>query len=464
MLQGPGMFSSFDGSFDCFKGKGYRTCCVAPSYVNVLSGPVWRKQPVNCGKCKHCLWVKAQSRSNGIAFEFDGADWIVFFTATIAPDRVTSRHEDSELDIDIPQRFLKRFRINADRWKGSFDNGERKPRVAAGEAKIPARTWDIRFFQVGEHGKLKGRAHYHLVIWGKGVAPHFPPGKNIHIPEWDLGLVNVRKDIDSGVGIYLSSYMQKNDGKKFIHSQSSKFALGAQWLVDYAVKQVCEWGAPRPNDNWRVTYAMVVRKRKAVLTGAGLRDYVRAFALARKMRVLDLVPLVGEHMKQKIAAIDKWERDRIERVAIRRKLSYEEAREAVVAEFGQRFGYDFRHDEPARPPKGVWLSGRPMKFNFIGVGEPDVPVTTEVFVERFAHDIRRFDWNAEKRHRQSDDDWISRAVERGEYVPKAALPLPWIVSDPALHIPLRDADSPERRERVATLNRNRAGLVTHYFG
>lgn len=382
------------------RGK-YRSQCSQPSFIHRLQGAGYVAIPINCGKCKHCRWVRVKTRSNQIAMELNDASWARFITLTIAPAMVTAALEDQILNMSLPQGFLKRLRINADRGKGSF--------LSRPEG---AETLNIRFIECGEKGKKNGRCHYHFVIWGNGVPPDWASADRVHIPEWPFGHVNIKSEIDSGIGFYLSAYMQKNQDQDFISSQSSATALGSKYLARLAFALV-DAGAVRPPDGFAVTIEEERGLRRAILRGAGRRDFVRAFALARGLTVLDFVPMVPEIMRPAIIAIDKWQRGRAEMIAYRDCISLVSAEKRMTEEFFAKYFGDVLPVavDRSEPSKQLFRRRR-----------------LDLMVARMRGELSRGKRSVkdEKRSETSDQkiDRISGMVDRGDYVPRRLLPLP----------------------------------------
>lgn len=383
------------------KGR-YKTSCQSPGYVFFPRGPGFTKVPKNCGKCKHCRWVKAKTRSNQIGFELEGADFAFFYTLTFDPAKVTEAMEDQVLNIRIPAMFIDRLRKNALRGKGSF----------AGRP-VGATTSDIRYIVCGERGEHgTRRCHYHLVIWGKGWPPAVGSGRFQHIQEWKYGHCDIKSDISSGIGFYLSAYMQKDAGNDYVHSESSAIALGAKRIVRLAF-QLVQQGASRPPDGYAVTFIDDFRERRAVLRYACKRDFIRAFALASGKSVLDFVPLVAEIMRPALVAVDKWQKERIQMISFRDGVSLTLAEKHMNDEFLAKY-LDAPILEGFKRSEASKVDFRRRKV--------------DVFVGRLRSDLARGKRTVvqEKRAEKPADliERISGMVARGDYIPRRLLPLP----------------------------------------
>lgn len=97
--------------------------------------------------------------------------------------------------------------------------------------------YKIRYLAVGEYGGLHGRAHFHVMLFGRGRAPDWTYLRNIHIDEWPHGHVYVDEAATERSVRYLVKYMYKGgvrNSHEFWRSLSKKPHLGAQWFADHA--------------------------------------------------------------------------------------------------------------------------------------------------------------------------------------------------------------------------------------
>lgn len=379
----------------------FKTTCGSPRPVVVPFADTHRWMNRSCGKCKHCRWVKMKTRANGLGFELKSADWAFFVTGTIAPGQVTDALEDQILNSGLPSGFLKRLRQAAVQGSGSF-----KHRGPDGQ------TWNIRFVQCGEKGERHGRCHYHFVIWGNGDPPDWEVGDRVHIKEWPWGHVNIKDDITSGVMFYLSHYMQKDAGKQdYLFSESKRVAIGAKAYVQLAAALV-DLGQARPPDGFSVVFQDEVRDRKAILRGAGKRDFIRAFAYASRRHILDFVPMVPEVMRRAIIAAHKWQREKIDAISYREGVSLEDAELILWDQFNEKY-FDIA------PPNRAWRSeAGKVRLNHRRVA---------AFVGKMRRDLhRKASIRARARDEKPDEleARINRMVDRGEFVPRRLLPRP----------------------------------------
>jgi len=276
----------------------YRTQCSDPSFITVpgLEGPT--SNPVPCGKCKHCRWVRRQAFANAVEMEMRDADWSLWVTLTIAPGptRAIDKY-DVLLNKALMQKFQKVCRIHKDRKTHSFAG-----RVCTG--------W--RYVQCGEYGKLKGRAHYHLLVFGKGDRPIWGDvaADRIHIPEWPHGHVNVKTQVDGGVAFYISKYMQKGGAEQTWGSASNRTAIGSAYVKRLGAK-LAGIGALFPTLDWNHRMPRGMGYRKALVRGSKRRDLLLSFAEAAKTNVVDLCRHIPAVMVPSFIRIERERREKL---------------------------------------------------------------------------------------------------------------------------------------------------------
>lgn len=127
---------------------------------------------VPCGKCAVC----AHTRLNDIAARCQ----LETYTSKCSPLFVTLTYDDAHLpadksvSIDDIQKFLKRLRINLNRF---FSHEE----IVDGKRKmIPAKI-SLRYIYCSEYTPTTQRPHYHLLIWN---VPYFPNGLSDYQVKW----------------------------------------------------------------------------------------------------------------------------------------------------------------------------------------------------------------------------------------------------------------------------------------
>lgn len=140
-----------------------------------------------CGKCPLCLKRKKRDMSLRLSHEARVSDSGCFITLTYDDSHLPAGSELCKRDLQL---FFKRLRHH---------------------------TPSIRYFAVGEYGTLKGRPHYHIIIFG-----WFPPDaydfewrgsymiyrSPLVESMWPFGFSTIG-DVNTGVARYCAQYVQK---------------------------------------------------------------------------------------------------------------------------------------------------------------------------------------------------------------------------------------------------------------
>lgn len=98
----------------------------------------------------------------------------------------------------------------------------------------------VRYFAVGEYGTLKGRAHWHVVLFWQTPAPHRPQGENIACEFWPHGF-SYWLGCEPYQIRYAMKYINKDfDDQRALRSMamSKKPILGAQYFEELAGRYV----------------------------------------------------------------------------------------------------------------------------------------------------------------------------------------------------------------------------------
>lgn len=265
----------------------------------------------------------------------------------------------------------------------------------------------IRYFAVAEKGSLKNRVHFHAVFFVKGLPFEWPHDERFHMAEWPHGFSHVNTMADERAMEYCAKYLTKEEGTDVWFSRSLKPALGTEFFLAKA-RRAAELGLPVPTTSFEYAPPASVREgAKYLMRGANRRDFILAFCDASGLDLSDLMVTANDMLRPVILSLE---------VDYRRRLH----RDLPFAQFLDEFA-----DEVER--KGARHASEWLHKVHSGTAKA-----------------------VEDRERL-----VNRLVDRGEYVPPELLPVPDLVTDPALHIPVRDADPPERRKRVEDLNRRR---------
>lgn len=212
--------------------------CINPSHIWVLRGPKYEKLPVPCKLCWRCRKNRVNDFVARAMAEAVHSQRVCTVTLTYAP-------RDDLADKILHPRHFQLF-IKLLRRAGH----------------------KVRYLVVGEYGDLKGRAHFHAILFfqsllprvdqyplfDRGICPRYkddyPAGKSqndapfcaeipqmrmVHIREWPHGHVKVDWRADERAIRYICKYLLKGT-KEYWFSLSKKPALGHQWFQEKAAK------------------------------------------------------------------------------------------------------------------------------------------------------------------------------------------------------------------------------------
>lgn len=109
----------------------------------------------------------------------------------------------------------------------------------------------VRFICVGEYGRLKGRAHWHLIVFWKNGVPDLPQATwdgRVHWDKWPHGHVYVdRKEIDDTEGTlklvrYLWKYLDNDDKAPVSEPMrcSTRPAIGEVYCIEWAKRHAAQ--------------------------------------------------------------------------------------------------------------------------------------------------------------------------------------------------------------------------------
>ncbi|HMM08327.1 MAG TPA: hypothetical protein PKA35_04305 [Paracoccus solventivorans] len=252
--------------------------CINPQNIWVLRGPKYENLPVPCKKCWRCKQNRVNDYAARCMAEAVYSERTCAITLTYAPRDDLA---DKILHPKHFQLFMKLLR-------------------RAGHK--------VRYLVVGEYGDLKGRTHFHAILffqsllprvdqyplYDRGISPRYkddyPAGKSqddapfcseipqkrmVHIREWPHGHIKVDWRADERAIRYVCKYLLKGT-KEYWFSLSKKPTLGYQWFQEKAAKarelgvlpSGFEYLPPGGN-----------RKKPYLMTGATRRDYLNAITM-----------------------------------------------------------------------------------------------------------------------------------------------------------------------------------------
>lgn len=208
---------------------------------------------VPCRKCRSCITDAINDHTARGVCEAKSSDWAVTLTLTYR-DQPDGSHRRIE---------KKHFQDAIKRLRAHLGSKHKKQ-------KLNTKS-QIRYVVAGEYGELKGRAHFHVCIFGKGLKPDGLTQKERSWPTyfWDKGHVYADWDVDAKSIRYVMKYLHKWQGTETWISRSNGQPLG--WDFHLArIDQICADGVfPR---DW--LYAVPGMKKKGRMSDATRRRFV----------------------------------------------------------------------------------------------------------------------------------------------------------------------------------------------
>lgn len=219
--------------------------CLSPTFLWMQRGPKWEKQAVPCRKCKRCLDFRVADYVGRSLCEASTSAATVSVTLTYRP-------RDDFKDVVLHPPHFQAF-VRALRRRGHY----------------------LRYLAAGEYGELKGRAHFHAILFFKPSPAGIPqmPQKERFWPEewWPHGHVFADWSADQRAIRYVCKYLLKAERGESWFSLSKKPPLGWDFFAARADEQIALGLAPvsfeyrPPNAGSKARFHMV---------GAVRRDYL----------------------------------------------------------------------------------------------------------------------------------------------------------------------------------------------
>lgn len=267
--------------------------CINPSFIWVERGPKWEQEPVACRQCWRCKQNRVNDYVGRSLAEAATSSTVCALTLTYAPRDDLA---DKVLHPSHFQLFMKRLR-------------------RAGHK--------VRYLVAGEYGPLRGRAHFHCLLFfaaladEQGPAPFYnsahvldpdqsapfsrqiPQKRMYHIREWPHGHIQADWTGDEAAIRYVCKYLLAENKNNAWFSCSKKPTLGHEWFMRKAQKA-------RDLDVLPSSFEYLPpggrRDRPYLLTGATRRDYLNAISTDP-----DLKPRMSEWVRK---SFEKYERQR----------------------------------------------------------------------------------------------------------------------------------------------------------
>lgn len=248
--------------------------CISPNYIWIERGPKWEQQPVACRQCWRCHQNRVNDYVARCMAESSTSIATCAITLTYAP------RDDLADKVLFPSHF-QRF-IKLLRHSGHL----------------------VRYLVAGEYGDLKGRTHFHALLFFQHIKPSeitpfynpafrfdsspsapfsdkIPNMNMVHIREWPHGHVTCDWSANERAARYVCKYLLKNEKGKFWFSLSKKPPLGAVFFAQKAEKAKSLSVLPSsfnylpPGGN---------KERPYLMTGATRRDYLNAITTDPSVR------------------------------------------------------------------------------------------------------------------------------------------------------------------------------------
>jgi hypothetical protein len=242
--------------------------CISPSFVWIERGPKWEQTPVPCKICWRCKQNRVNDYVGRSLAEAKVSVATCAITLTYAP------RDDLADKVLTPyhfQLFMKLLR-------------------RAGHK--------VRYLVAGEFGELKGRAHFHAILFFTHVndaepceVPEYdkpfpfchqiPSKRMVHIREWPHGHIKVDWSANEAAVRYVCKYLLSDDKNNAWFSLSKKPSIGAAWFAQKAATSVALGLNPfsfeylPPGGSSEKSY---------IVTGATRRDYLNAIGIDPAVR------------------------------------------------------------------------------------------------------------------------------------------------------------------------------------
>jgi len=232
--------------------------CLNPTFVYHPDGVEYGKITLPCRSCWQCVEARKNDYVGRCLAEASTSSWSCAMLLTYADG--PERERDLAHQVLYPLHLQKFIRSLRKRGHG------------------------VRYFACGENGSEKGRAHFHVALFGQGKAPAWPDDRKKfwHHDAWKHGFVTSEFTPDVKAYRYLVKYMLK-DEKYF--TLSKKPPLGHDFFMKLASRDhrlgviPYNWGYSPPGGRRSHTYLM---------TGATRRNYLTELA---RLSGIDLTAL-----------------------------------------------------------------------------------------------------------------------------------------------------------------------------
>lgn len=182
--------------------------CIRPQFVWLQKGPKFEKQEVPCRRCWACLKNRENDLIGRCLCEASTSDWVHTLTLTYDDKRLRDPSQTQIIHKTDFQHFMQRMR----------------------------KRYNVRYLVAGEHGKRKGRTHFHCALFGLGAEPparhetekiYYPADDRK--PIWDWGYTYSEAVCTPKSLRYITKYLTKS------HQPKKDNSLDLEW-VSYSKK------------------------------------------------------------------------------------------------------------------------------------------------------------------------------------------------------------------------------------
>lgn len=242
--------------------------CINPSFIWITRGPSAEKQAVPCKLCWQCKKNRLNDYVGRALAETATSQQVCTLTLTYAP---RSDLADKILHPRHFQLFMKMLR-------------------KAGHL--------VRYLVAGEYGDVRGRAHFHAILFFERIAPprpsdapfynpshlsnplasqafstQIPQMRMSHIREWPHGHIQCDWNADERSIRYVCKYILAEDKNRAWFSLSKKPPLGAEWFAQKAAAMREMQVLPA---SFKYLPPGGSKDRPYFMSGATRRDYLNA--------------------------------------------------------------------------------------------------------------------------------------------------------------------------------------------
>jgi hypothetical protein len=167
----------------------------------------------------------------------------------------------------------------------------------------------IRYLVVGEYGDLKGRAHFHCILFGNGKELKLPKRKNTHTKYWPHGYVYADPSFSEENIRYVVKYMLPWDGQeKSWFSISKKPTIGSAYFSKLAKHLISHGRLPT---TFEYVPPATTKKKIYLLSGATRKAYLTEIIEGLKKEGSFNRKEMSEWVEK---SFDKYERAELEQI------------------------------------------------------------------------------------------------------------------------------------------------------